>query len=279
MPCDFIYKRSDFVRKTVQWSVENGSKASIDFTTTPTRILEHFVIWTYAAEPALNKASCPEDVVELAIFAEIYCFEALHNQALDMLREKLAKEEWRLQPGIVERVYSAMHSNTPLRKMFRVLLNRATRDVKHNPSQRGEMDLWAPVFGSLPEVGRDFYLASCEGYVPSQVSNGGPCRFHWHRDPDHKDLHQAGDVVCPLASGASFVDWHKHIMPRDLHNVDATATTTTKLSKKEKKRLKKANVASLETMESGQTLESIVEACPVPEAEMAPEAEVASWNL
>lgn len=79
----------------------------------------------YTVEPTINTCAGFEDVIELAIFAGNYFIEALHNQALNVLRHKFGKGEWKLQPHIVERVYSVMHHETPLRRLIRTSLDTA----------------------------------------------------------------------------------------------------------------------------------------------------------
>lgn len=242
MPIDLIFKRSENVRQKLHRPGEDEAKSFLDFSETPIRALEHFVVWVYAAEPTINAYAKFEDVVELAIFANNYFIEALHNQALDILRQKLGNESWGLQPHIVERVYRVMNSDTPLRNLFRVLLNTAQIQPRQNGELQEEMDSWAAVFDTSTEIGKDFYVATCRGYNAHQVQEGGPCRFHQHRDPNRRDINGIGDTVCPFQRGACFAEWDKHAVPEDLDNEKREATTAVpgKTSKKKKKAKKAA---------------------------------------
>lgn len=247
------------------WPSEDEAKTFIDFSETPIGTLEDFIVWTYAAEPAISTRAKFEDVVELAIFADHHFIEALHNQALDVLRHKFGKGEWKLQPHVVERVYSAMHPETPLRRLIRMLLNTAQKDLKYDDGRRREMDSWAAVFETSSKIGRDYYVATCETYTANQVLNGGPCRYHWHQYPSRQDVNRIGDTVCPFVYGACFVDWDEFVVPEDLRK-GKTGAVVVKISKREKKKSKKAKVQLLENVDDDDA------AAPIEESQLISES-------
>lgn len=201
-----VCKRSDYVRKSINWSNEDEDTPFIDFTDTPITTLEDFVIWTYSAKPTISPDAKFEDVVEMAIFADIYFIEALHNQALDLLRQKLGKGVWKLQPSIVERVYAVMHSATPLRRMIRLLLHTAERKGPVGATKSPEMDLWAAVFEKSAEIGKDYYIATCERNKEMEVLKGSACYYHWHRHSAPSKGTLGSEDGCPYVNSICFMD-------------------------------------------------------------------------
>lgn len=209
------------------------------------------MVWIYSGNPTIRTDATCEDVVELAIFADKYFFEALHNQALDILCQKFGNGGWRLQPHIVRRVYQELDSDVPLRKFIRVILNNATRGGR-TAEARQEVNAWKMVFESSPEIGRDYYEAICEGYGVSQVLSGGPCRYHWHRDPYRQDIHRTGDVACPFDQTGCFLDWEKYAVSEDLAN---RLLEQTIITSKEKKTV--GQEASTQSSEQPKTIEGV----------------------
>ena len=246
VPVDLIYKRSEYVRNAIRWPHDDEAKPLIEFTNTPVGTLHDFMVWTYAAEPTVDAHTRIEDVIELAIFADNYFVEALHNQALDVLRHKLGEGEWQIQPHVVQRVYEALHAQTPLRRLIRILLNTARKQLEYDSEKRREVDAWTAVFETSSEIGKDYYVATCEAYSINQVLTGGPCQYHWHRDPGRQDINRIGDVVCPFEQGACFADWDKFVVPVNLGKGGAAPV---KMSKKEKMKLRKAKAQLIQSAE------------------------------
>lgn len=168
------------------------------------------MVWAYAAEPTISALISFEELVELAIFAENYRFEALHNQAMDMARSKLWKGEWKLQPKILQRVYQALHLITPLREMFCILLAVNQMEVKYGLRNQGEILEWCAAFESSAVLGRDFFLATILRGGADELLNESPCQFHWHvKDEKPCESDSTEENICPFERDACFRDWDK----------------------------------------------------------------------
>lgn len=173
----------------------------VELQDTPYGTIQQFVIWAMPLYPRIDENVTFEDMVDLAIFAEVHEAELLHNQCIDILREELGNNSWKVTPLIVQRVYTALGNGAQLRKLIGNLLWHARQDMSANKEratlQNDTVDEWCETFSLTSDIGRDYYLSSCSQRPIKQTKEGGPCRFHWHRGIDERTLSRMDSSSCP----------------------------------------------------------------------------------
>lgn len=159
---------------------------------------KNFLIWLHALQPRIQIESF-QDVVDLAIFAEMYLVYHLRNQTSDALRAALSNNEWSPTPKEVSTVYLHVPSGCILRKLCSFgFANASTgRWGGVTTQQYFDTSAWRSVFENSADVGWDYFQSTQS--TQSDIGEGGACRFHDHSDvigwkPDD-------DIVCPYAQG------------------------------------------------------------------------------
>lgn len=185
----------------MKWLQGDAIDKRVELQETPYKTIQRFVIWATPLYPAIDDRATFEDIIDLAIFAEVHEAELLHNQSIDILREELGNSGWKIAPHIVKRVYSSLGDGAKLRKLVGSLLWHARQDMsKSNEQDMADHDTvvqWGETIGLTSDIVRDYYLSSCAQRAIKQVKEGGPCRFHWHKGIDEETLSSIDSSSCP----------------------------------------------------------------------------------
>jgi hypothetical protein len=166
---------------------------------------QDFYIWALSRLPRIDSEAPFEAVVDLAIFATMYDVISLQNQAVDVIRNKLYRAEWQLQPAVVERIYENVGEESTLRRLIRVSLGTIkelkTLGYSQKTSPEATEDFihgWREIFIKIADIGADYFETTKRGWAGNELNIGGPCRFHDHRGRPVPNSSTETSAECPF---------------------------------------------------------------------------------
>jgi hypothetical protein len=161
--------------------------------------LTEFFIWSHRPDPHLEDRLSFTEVVDLGIFAWKYQISALSNQVTDKMRANLASGEWQLQATIVDAIYQATETDSPLRGVVRAALGQLSRTVIAGQE-------WEKTFRNNRDLGWDYLRAGDKEWVRQDYLSG-VCRFHNHDGIKRQEGLCDG---CPFAEADCYPDWEEN---------------------------------------------------------------------
>ena len=162
-------------------------------------------------QPNVDHGATFNEVVKLGILAWRYQISALSNQVTDVIRRNIASREWPLQASILDDIYDAVPSGTPLREVVRSALGQLPR-----PNAEGEVlkDEWKATFLKHAELGWDYIQAGATEWTLKDYLSG-VCSFHDHQGVSHHGSFSPCDG-CPYAQEDCYPD----TAPDDVNRVN-----------------------------------------------------------
>ena len=165
------------------------------------RTAKQFFVWVHARRPEIEQEASFQDVASLGVFAWRFQIPALSNQITDRIRAHLASEEWSLEAGIVDMIYQAAPSGSPLREVIRAALGKVPKSIMEAGSDRDE---WRATILKHAELGWDFVDPSVSHQWTANAYLSGVCRFHDHEDVADQKSPSALCDGCPYAGKDCF---------------------------------------------------------------------------
>lgn len=153
-------------------------------------LFEDFFEWMHSSRPRASLRNGTKAIFDLAIFAEKYQICDLANQISDLVREEDRAE--RLNPGILDRVYSSVPKGAVLRQLCSWILKWEADSFGTclNTAEDWGQE-YEQVFTSDADLGRDFFKWSSPGGKGRITA----CTFHDHSNiPNYV---KSEDQVCP----------------------------------------------------------------------------------
>ncbi|KIX09863.1 uncharacterized protein Z518_00944 [Rhinocladiella mackenziei CBS 650.93] len=194
-PRDFLSLRSRRFREILK-----QQEKSVEILDTLPQTMKDFMVWTFSLKPRILEGATFEEVARLGIFACQYQIPALSNQVTDQIRANLASGEWRLQSSIVNDIYKAAASGSPLREVIRAALGQIVRPPGEGEGEGegGVPEDWEETFKNNPDLGYDCFRVSRAVKDSEWTSDylSKVCRFHDHQGVSHQS---AGCDGCPYA--------------------------------------------------------------------------------
>jgi hypothetical protein len=165
---------------------------------TTVETVTEFFIWSHSPNPHLDDSHGFGEIVNLGIFAWRYKISALSNQVTDLIRVNLAGGEWQLEAGIVDAIYQAAESSSPLREVVKAALGQVPRSTI-----AGEE--WEKTFRNNSDLGWDCLRAGDKEWSRQDFLSG-VCRFHNHDGIKRPEGLCDG---CPFAEADCYPEWEE----------------------------------------------------------------------
>ena len=194
VPREFLRRRSRWFRDLLEQQAGELSSKVIRLPNTPVRTMKHFFVWTFSLQPQIYERATFSEVARLGIFAWRYQISALINQATDMIRSNLANGHWQLEASMVDDIYEAAPTRSPLREVIRAALGRLPRSSVEEE--------WKATFLKHAQLGWDYAVAGGSEWTPQEYLSGA-CRFHDHPGVSHQELFES-ETQCPYAQEECF---------------------------------------------------------------------------
>jgi len=163
-------------------------------------------MWTLSPQPQINEQATFSEVARLGIFAARYQIFALSNQVTDMIRSNLANDHWQLEASMVDEIYEAVPTESPLRKVVRAALGTLPRPSVESEGRAREE--WRATFLKHAELGLDYYEVGGSGWTPLDYLSGA-CRFHEHQGVSHQEELSVFENQCMYAREECFPSWEE----------------------------------------------------------------------
>ena len=171
--------------------------------------MEDFFIWTLSPQPQIDERATFSKVARLGIFAWKYQISALSNQVTDMIRSNLANGHWQLQASMVDDIYEAAPTGSPLREVIRAALGQLPRSSVEGEGQAREE--WKATFLKHARLGWDYIEARSSEWTPQSYLSG-VCRFHDHQGVSHQEELSAFRDKCAYAREDCYPRWEQESM-------------------------------------------------------------------
>lgn len=154
VPGGLLIHYSPSFRKMCQSSFKESLTKVIKLPEVEIPTFKNFLIWLHAFQPSIQIESF-QDVVDLAIFAEMYLVYHLRNQTSDPLRAALSNGKWSPTPEEVSTVYLHVPFGCILRKLCSFGFANASPDRWTGVTTRQYPDtsVWRSVFENSADFG------------------------------------------------------------------------------------------------------------------------------
>ena len=112
-----------------------------------------------------------------------------------MIRSNLANGHWQLEASMVDDIYEAAPTGSPLREVIRAALGRLPRSSVEEE--------WKATFLKHAQLGWDYAVAGGSEWTPQEYLSGA-CRFHDHPGASHQKELFESETQCPYAQEECF---------------------------------------------------------------------------
>ena len=173
-------------------------------------VFKDFFDWLHSSKPQLDFSKGTEAIFDLAIFAQKYQICHLMNQITDLIKTmtlatpKCGEGEVRLDPAILDHVYSSVPDGAVLRQLCSWVLLWQVKNWRHENRSQDFNRQYAEVFTWHPDLGRDFFQ-----WVSAKDKNPfKPCQFHDHSNIPNAMKGKGGggwvdqNDVCPYSDSS-----------------------------------------------------------------------------
>jgi hypothetical protein len=209
VPRELLRRRSRTFRELLERHAGERSSETIQLPDTPVQTMEDFFTWTFSPQPQIDERATFSELVRLGIFAWKYQVSALSNQVTDMIRSNLANRDWQLQASMVDDIYEATPSGSPLREVIRAALGQLPRSIIEGEGQVREE--WKATFLKHAQLGWDYIEAGGSEWTPQDYLLG-VCHFHDHQGVSHQEELFAFCDGCPYAREDCYPRWEQESM-------------------------------------------------------------------
>jgi hypothetical protein len=209
VPRELLQRRSRTFRELLERHAGERSSETIQLPDTPVQTMEDFFTWTFSPQPQIDERATFSELVRLGIFAWKYQVSALSNQVTDMIRSNLATRDWQLQASMVDDIYEATPSGSPLREVIRAALGQLPRSSIEGEGQVREE--WKATFLKHAQLGWDYIEAGGSEWTPQDYLSG-VCHFHDHQGVSHQEELFASCDGCPYAREDCYPRWEQESM-------------------------------------------------------------------
>lgn len=259
IPSDFLTKRSEFFRTTLNSSFQEASARVVSLPTTAERTFEHVTVWLMSPQPEFDSDMPFLVTVDIAVFATIYLFDAMLHQALDLLRAHITSHLDVLNPEIVEHIYGQVGKHSLLRHLIRAALPVFTQ-AKITDTLLEE---WMEAIDRCEGLGADFFYVQMRKWTLPSLLQGGPCRFHRHAAGQNPGISFSSSTFssgtfCSRSAEECFEQATDRRSAGTRDDVKVEDDLETGKNKKEKlRKAKKVGSEHLITADSGENLQAL----------------------
>lgn len=172
----------------IHGSFEESHRNSIHLKDVTAPVFGAFMIWLHSWQP--SKALRDLDIallIDVAIFADLYNLDELHNDALDELSGHYILPN----EALLRYVYDHTRKGAPLRKFMVANL------IRPGGGRTNNLD-WIHLKSTLQEVEDICFDILKYEHFDAEISEDDPCYFHWHEEDDYPATSPGYTIVCPF---------------------------------------------------------------------------------